>query len=312
MAHILHGYVITVKERRGEPQLLGNLDGSGTRLIDEMAEFLVLYQKKHWRDEDDAESALRVRAVYPNDADLPDVLAAEVEAGQGGRTSEFVDLTEEGLGEEVAFRRKKHHAELVKVLVLAKLPELRTQGFLIVHSPHGYGIKTRFWGTFATWFRSRHSDLTLQIERTVPGGAANALLDQGALRKVTLVKHVRQSDLADEERRYFREDALGTVRTVIAAPRAGWLIKTPIEKVLSGEAQIGTLLTFRGEEYNEVSVEVEFADRKHTIHLAERRVPRGGEDVTDKVHYDSDGRPTYDSLRHAALEYVELLAGRAF
>jgi hypothetical protein len=230
-----------------------------------------------------------------------------VQTGQSGMISEFVDLTDEGLGQEVAFSRRRHHAELVQVMVLARLPSTGRKGMLIVHSPHGAGIKTRFWGEFAAWFKARHPDHVVSIERTVPGGAASELVRQGELRKVTLVKHVRPSDVTDEERMYFDEALLGTVRTVIAAPRMGPLKKTAIAKVLAGESRISSLLTFKGEEYNEVSVEVQSKNRKHTIHVGEQRVPRGGEDVTGLLQYDDDGVPTEASLRQAALEYIDLL-----
>lgn len=308
VAHVLHAYIVKVNERRGDDQLLGNFDGAGTRIIDLVAQFLQQHQEKDWREED-GDAALKVDEIHPVIAGEEDVLAATVKAGQSGRTSEFVDLSEEGLGDEVAFTRRVHHAELVRVLVLAKLPPERRAGFLVVHSPHGAGIKTRFWAEFVIWFRARFPDHVLSIERTVPGGAYHELVEQGELRKVTLLKRMRQADLADEERRYFDEQTLGTIRTVIAAPRLGRLRKKEISDVLEDPRTINSVLSFRGEDYNEVSVEVQFGGRRHTIHLSEQRVPRGGEDVTDVLHYQQDDVPTYDSLRRASLEYIELLSG---
>ncbi len=309
MSHLLHAYVVTVRQKRdSQLQLLGNFDGAGSDLLKVIEAFLIEMRQRDWLDHS-INAAARVAEVYAPTAELPDVVAAIVKAGETGLASEIVGTTEDDLGTQVEFRRRLQHAELVPVLVLAKLPGTRDKGFLIMHSPRGRGVKTRFWSAFHEWFANRHPEHIVEIDRCVPEGLYKRLIQEQDVKRVTLLRYLRPQDMTDDDRRWFDTDELGTVRTVIAPRRFGHLRKQDVVAALDDSGTLHSLLVFKGETYDEIRVTVTDGGRDHSINLAGGGMPRAGYDITSDVKVDDNGDPTYDSLRTAALGYLEVLQG---
>jgi hypothetical protein len=139
----------------------------------------------------------------------------------------------------------------------------------------------------------------------------NVMRDEG-LKQVTLIRHMKPSDVVDEnDRRWFDDTNLGSFRMVITPGNpVRRLRKNDVLKVLDREKKLDSLLVFRGERYDEIRTTFEDGQgRTHSIYLGEEsgRAPRAGYDVTDKLKLDEKGYPTHDSLRQAALDYVDVL-----
>jgi hypothetical protein len=312
MSHILHAYSVTVRKQRDQQeQLLGNFDEAGTDLLKLLVDFFRDPESRDWL-KPEINAAARVDRVYEPDDGNPDIMAAMIKSGEMGVTSEFVATADEQLGETPVFHRTREHAELVPVLVLAKLPGTRSKGFLITHSPYGRGIKTRFWDAFRDWFGERFPNYHVSLDPTIPSNFYREVIEQDGLKQVTLIRQLKPSDIVDEnDRRWFDESNLGTIRTIISPPnRLRRLRKSDILAVLDRQKDLSSLLIFRGQTYDEIRATfIDHQGRKHSIYLGEgsRRAPRAGYDVTEQLKFGENGHPTYESLRQAALDYVDIL-----
>src|SRR6266540_2957896 len=311
MSHILHAYRVTVHKRGDtQEQLLGNFDEAGADLLTLFVEFFNDPTKSDWLKHE-INAAARVDKVYGPDHENPDIMAAMIKSGEMGVASEFVATSEIELGRTSLFQRRREHAELIPVLVLAKIPGLRSKGFLISHSPNGHGIKTRFWDAFREWFGERFPDYLVKLDPTVPSSFYRQVIEQEGLKQVTLIRQSKASDMVADDRRWFDEGTLGTVRTVITSRnRMHRLRKSDVVAVLNREKDLDSLLVFRGETYDQLRTTfIDSQGRTHSIHLGEGsgRAPRAGYDVTEQLKDGEDGYPTYESLRQAALQYVDIL-----
>jgi hypothetical protein len=316
MSHVLHAYSVTVrKQREKQEQLLGNFDEAGADLLKLFVDFFRDPESRDWL-EPGINAAARVDKVYQPDDENPDIMAAMVKSGEMGVTSEFVATADEQLGETPVFQRTREHAELVPVLVLAKLPGTRSKGFLITHSLSGRGIKTKFWNAFTDWFGARFPDYRVSLDPTIPSSFYREVMEQEGLKQVTLIRYLKAGDIVDEnDRRWFDESNPGTLRTVITPRnRLHRLRKNDILAVLNRQKDLDSLLVFRGQRYDEIRTTfVDRQGRKHSIYLGEgsRRAPRAGYDVSEQLKFGENGHPTYESLRQAALEYVDILIASA-
>jgi hypothetical protein len=315
MSHILHAYEVIVRRRRDrQEQLLGNFDGAGADLLRVLEEFFRDPKMRDWLDPE-LNAAARVHEVYGSDPSFPDIIAAVVKSGEMGITSEIVSTIESELDDTVVFQRQREHAELVPVAVLAKLPGTLTKGFLVTHSPSGRGIKTKFWRALQEWFGRRFPNYVILLSPVYPSRFYRSVMEKEALKQVTLIRSSKPSDLAADDRRWFDQSTLGTVRTVITPRgRLHRLRKDDLLRVLERGEEISSLLVFRGETYEEIRTT--FTDRNgrtHSIFLSEggTRAPRAGYDVTDQLKLDQDGHPTYESLRQSMLQYIDLLVESA-
>ena len=253
MSHVLHAYEVIVRRKRDrQEQLLGNFDGTGTDLLDVLEEFFHDPKTRDWLDTE-LNAAARVHEVYGREPAFPDIIAAVVKSGEMGITSEIVSTVENELGDTVVFQRQREHAELVPVAVLAKLPGTLTKGFLIIHSPSGRGIKTRFWRTLTGWFGQRFPNYVIQMSPVYPSKFYRSVAEKEALKQVTLLRYSKPSDMAADDRRWFDQNTVGTVRLVIT-PRSRFhrLRKDDILRVLQREEEVSSLLVFRGEAYDEI------------------------------------------------------------
>lgn len=310
VSHILHAYSVTVRKKHSQQSLLlGNFDEAGADLLMELTEFFKNPKMKDWRAAD-INAAARIGDVYEPSEKEPDTVAVIVKSGETGLASDFVETTDEGLLDDVAFQRGRNHAELVRVLILAKLPGTKDRGLLISHSPAGRGLKTKFWDRFREWFSQRHPEYVVDLNRTAPTGFYKKLIAEQDLKKITLTRLVKPQDMIDDDTRWLDETVLGRMTTTLQpAGRLKRLRKKELTKLLEDEgADISSLLMFHGEEYDEIRTT--FKDKtgkEHSIVLGENRTPRAGYDVTEQIDYDDAGHPTYESLRAAAIGYISLL-----
>jgi hypothetical protein len=233
MSDILHAYQVTVRRKRDrQEQLLGNFNEAGADLLNVFDGFLLDLKLHGWLDPE-VNAAARVDEVFEPDEANRDIIGAMIKSGEMGVASEIVTTAPNELRERVAFRRQREHAELVPVLVLAKLPGTRTKGFLITHSPNGRGVKTRLWDELRTWFGKRFPDFKIELDPVFPSRFYQKVIEEERLKQVTLIRQLKPSDMADEDRRWFDERNLGTVRIVIAPRgRLPYLRKNDVIKVL--------------------------------------------------------------------------------
>lgn len=313
MSHVLHAYEVVVRRKNeGSERLLGNFDDQGADLLSVLISFFEDPGARVWVDEEQ-NAAVEVGQVYEPGDDNPRVIAAIIKAGESGVVSEIRGSSDGSIDAEIAFRRSRTHVEFVDVLLLASLPGSRTKGMIVSHSPSGRGVKTKFLDTFKTWLSERYPDYTLELNPTAPVDFYQQLAEEGQLRKVTLVRQLKPTDRTDQdEAAWFEEEDLGRMTTVIApVGRRKSLRKNLVQDALSNRADRDGLLTLRGETYEEIRATFKRHGKEYSIVIGgdSMRVPRAGFDITARVEYDQDGHPTYESLRVAALEYLELLVG---
>lgn len=310
MADILYAYELVVRPKGGEPQPLGNFDGAGSTLIDQLVTFLQKQQAEGAWLQKDINAAARVRQVTTPTTDEPDVVSAVIEAGEMGLDSTFVRATDEGLSDESEFDRTADHAEMVQVVALAKLPALRERGFLVMHARAGRSLKTRFWEGFTTAFKGRFPDYTLDLNPTFPRDYYKSLIKKRDARKVTLKRLVRPKDMTDEDRRWFEEEQMGEIRTVIATRgRVGRLVKDDILEALDDQKKVNALLVFHNVSYDQIAVTVKDAKgREHSINLEGGHVGRPGWDVSDSIPSGASKEARIAAVKDAAVEYIELLS----
>ncbi|MBO2438918.1 hypothetical protein [Actinomadura nitritigenes] len=278
--------------------------------IDILQQFLEDPQRRDWSDEV-SESTLRMGTVYKPTNEEPDVIAAWVKSGEKGFASEIFESEEGGVGEQPSYRRKPEDVEFIPVLLLAKLPAMRSRGFLVCHSPKNRGIKTKFWDSFKTWFRERYPHLSVEINFCTPEGFHKKLIAEEQLKKVTYIRHMKPTDMFGDTGSWFDSKTLGDVRTVVSPRgRRARLSKKPLEQALEDDKSLSSLLEFDGQTYDEVRTTfIDRRGREHSILLGPEgeKTPRAGYDVTDHLSFAQDGHPTYESLRQAMLGYIEIL-----
>lgn len=313
MSHVLYAYEVTVRRKNDSAErLLGNFDDAGSDLLAQMHAFFEDPDAQTWVDAE-ANAAVEVHQVYGPEDTEPRAVAAMVNAGESGVSSEIRALLDGQITKDVAFRRMREHVEFVKVLVLAALPGARSKGFLIAHSPSGRGVKTRFWETFKAWFAGRFPDFVIEMNPCAPEGFYRSLAAEGDLKRVMLVRQLKPADrVSEDDSRWFEPQILGRISTVVSpVGRLKFLRKQPFVDALGDDDALQSLLTLRGETYDEIRTT--FRDRRtgreHSIVMSAGglRTPRAGYDVTDQIEHDGDGDPTYASLRAAALGYLDLL-----
>jgi len=314
VAHILHGYQLTVRSRHdSEEQILGNFDGAGADLLALLTSFLTDPNAKAWDDELGL-WFVRVEGLLtppkPTDQKWASTVAARVRAGEGGVSSQIVERGGNAT-EVVRFNREaSKHVEYVDLVVLAHLPGTKTKGFMVTHSPHGRGIKTKFWEAFREWFRDRYPEHILTMNPCSKAGFFKALIDEADLKKITLVRQVKPSDSALADAAIWFEDKnMGDLITVISPRRNRFLRKQLIRDALDDAAKLDALLIFRGDHYDEVRATFrDAAGRTHSLRLdGTGRVPRAGIDITEDVAVAGDGSVDLQSVLDLARDYIGVL-----
>lgn len=312
MAQILHAYKVWVHpkgEAKPEDWLpLGNLDGTRgdkpLRLIDELRAFLDDQVGKIWT-EDGGDEGVRILRCDPADPARPNSIEAVAEALEAGRYQELRPGRGEDVG-EVEYIRTKDKTASVEVLISGWFSPEWTWGLLVVHMPDGLGVKTQFWESFSTWFKTRHDDLNIKVERTVPAGAYIKLLEAGELKEVSLIRSIKPVDSADGIDEPFANIELGREVRTVKVRRGAWH-RSKLVKALK-EGTPGGLLTFGSETYTQVKVGLQYDGKRYNIDLSGDTGPRGGEDISEKVNTDpKTGKVDIHSVKLAAQEYIELL-----
>lgn len=290
VAHLLIHYALTVKHS-GEPQLLGDFS-DGHRMQDFLGEALGSV------DEVGDERQLATAEPVHVDGSHLDVV---LEVGEAGVRSQL----RKG---ETLVDRLPEDAEVLRAFALFHVPPGARRGNVVIHQPHGRGIK----GLLLRALKARFNEvfpprnLALEIAPAVPAEELRRLYEQGAVQRIRLTRHQTPADGFNELGDYAAPEEVGAVETHIVSSRGGALHRRGprLEQVVDRTVD-GDLLIFEGVTYDEMRVDLDIGDRRKTI-VVHPELSSGNlsYDVTGELEY-VEGDPTRDSLRAAARRLLE-------
>jgi hypothetical protein len=237
----LYGLRVT---RGGDDQPLGNVDGDGTALLERIA----VYLKDVEHADGEAAQVLRsVRTEGPTN-DEPSTVTALVAHGRSGVRSDFYDP--EG---QLAFERTTDHNEQLSALALFVLPALHSRGVLVLHNPHGRGVKSVLTDVLRTRFNEDFPErgVALHVDPLVPAKVLEDVMEEDGLKRIVLVKHEPSADRFDNLGGYVDPADVGRIEThVVARPRR-FLRRGHDLATLAGDVASGTTFMFGGADYDD-------------------------------------------------------------
>jgi hypothetical protein len=299
--HSLAAYTLVIRKRRARGQdaehLLGNFDDSGNSILPVLEKYL---RELQWDDEK-RNVSLRSADVQKPSAKEPDLITAVVRAGQYGVTSLLQNLDDPG----DSYARTNRHVEHLDHFILVKAPPLRKVGTFIVHIPHGRGVKSVLAEALISRMGDEYPDLTVRIDSAVPAEVIRQTLESGRVTKGRFIRRRPAADEFDRMGEYLQDPTEGEVELVFKPiHRLGALLKAPFQKVIKGEAELKSLLSFKDQEFDDVKLEVDVAGRRRTISIRHQSIGRVTWDVSDALDY-TDGKPSVESLKKQALDLVK-------
>jgi hypothetical protein len=224
--------------------------------------------------------------------------------GEYGVTSQF---EERGSGTP-RFNRERSDVEILKFRNLLILPKDREVGLFLTERAHNRGVYSLFTGGLYKAFKKRFPEYLIEVSNLSPEAAVSRVLSEGKVKKIRLVRNSVPRDIADRYELSQHEEMLGTLETVISAPRRKSLTKKTIEKVVSGDTDVSSLLEWQGVSYQDLRVEVRVGRSTRTVSVASGKTPVVTFDIDEEL-LDDEGDLTdnvfYQEASKVALDLAE-------
>jgi hypothetical protein len=301
VSHRAAVYTVRVHPRRDpdHPRLLGDIDDTGTALMDLLADYLPKL--------DITDDARKLR--YLRDKVVGSELLAMFEDGRGG-----VDARIRNRDGEEKYHQLWDDSQAVECGCLFRLVPNQRQGWLAVHVPDRRGIKTLLGQHIQKLFRADYHDLLVEIVPYVVESALQQAVDQDLIRTVTLVRRVQPSDRAvagiDQ---WVSDGTYGKIKVTIGASlgrRAEHLLTDPLRRFLQGDSEgereeaRQAIVQFMGMEFDEAKVEIPQGDTTRTFNIEHLDT---GHPLTEDMRLGRNGPPSEDEIfagLRAALQNV--------
>ncbi|WP_432252248.1 hypothetical protein [Streptomyces sp. HNM1019] len=291
--HSIAAYKISVHRRqKREPLPFDNFDGAGADLLRVFYGYLAFLQSDGF-DHADNQQVLKAPEISSDHRKIRTTLGL----GEYGVTSQF---EERGSG-NVRFNREQSDVEILTFRNLLVLPKGREVGLFLTERTHNRGVYSLFTTGLRRAFRKRFPEYVLDVNNLTPEAAVSRILDSGEVKKIRLVRNSVPRDIADQYELANHETELGTMETVISAPRRGKLSKKRIEKIVRGEADVSSLLEWQKVDYNDLRVEVRVGRSTRTLSVASGKTPVVTFEIDGEL-IDNDGNLSDEAFYREAMK----------
>lgn len=292
MPHLLTHYEVSVR-KGGEEELLGDFAEGN-----DLAAFLMGALQRV--DVTDENKSLAISGDVVRHGRNVDAL---LEVGEAGVRSQL----RKGTGDAVERLPEDH--ETMKAFVLCRVPGGGRRGDVVVHQPHGRGIKGLLHQHLKDEFNGQfpQRDLTLQLNPAVSDDALRALYEQGAIERVRLVRRRQPVDRFERIGDYVDPEEVGALETHLVSKRGRVFSKSKrIEDVIYKAGGSRDTLVLEGVEYEQMKVDLDLGGGKRKVVVVEPELTAGrlSYEVDEELTL-VDGEPTRESLRKAATGLVE-------
>jgi hypothetical protein len=298
ITYVLAAYSLTVRKARDSTALpLDNFNGVGGDVLVALRGFLAWVKDNPVHDKDEK----RLFEVGSGNATNKRTLKVTTEGGEYGYESTFRNaVTGQPSG-----TRTMDDAELLPLRTWFFVPKSRTTALMLTERVGSHGVAGAMRTHFTMAFQAKYPGYTVDLKPLAPADAFGAAFDEGAVRAIHLVKHTIPDDLAAQfELSAGTGTVLGSVTTVIQAPRRGLLPKKAIKDVLAGTKTASSLLSVGGADYDELRVEVRVGRSRRVLNVTTQAPPR----VTFPFPATVTGRPTDGDVWEAATALAADLA----
>ncbi|NYV73454.1 hypothetical protein [Streptomyces sp. UH6] len=292
-------YKIVVHRRQKKEYLpLDNFTESGIDLLQVFHGYLTFLQEEGF-DDSDNDTVLRSHEISRHHRHIRVTLAR----GEYGVRSQF---EERGSGAP-RFNRERTDVEMRNFRSLLILPKGREVGLFLTERVGNRGVYTAFSTGLRRAFRKSFPEYVVEVNNLAPEAALARILDQGEIKKIRLVRNQIPGDIADQYDLGQHERELGTFETVISAPRRRFLPKKAIAKVISGDAQVSSLLEWQEVNYDDLRLEVQVGRLSKTVSVSSGKTPLVTFDI-DQELLDPEGDLADDVFYREALKIAVELA----
>jgi hypothetical protein len=249
------------------------MDGQGTYLGDVLQAIF----RNGFRNEDaDAKKEIFCEDVQQNGEDL----AVSFRHGESGQVSEFME------GQQMVFRQRHDHTQLLSCYSLFRLPRNSDVGWWAVHVNNRKSGKSLIQPELKRRFRDAQSDRSLKVEPAVNSSALEEAIENDQLQSVKLIKYDRSSDYKDA-RKWLRKDSHAQIELRISTmERGGRLASDLLRKVTGGSSKAyGEIVEFEGMHFDAARVQVKLDGGMRSFELAG---PRDGHPFPAVIQPEED------------------------
>lgn len=290
MAHRASIYSVRVHKRNHPTEFvpLGALDDDARYLgdflvdlldpktfvcVDELGEREVICEARQLAGEDDAD----VQAIFFS--------------GERGVRANI--MRKDG---QLGFEQMPTDTQLLRCGSVFRLPRIETVGWWSCHLNKARSVKSLLAPELVARFQREFPELILKIEPVVNRAAFQAALEEGRLLSATLSKYERPSDIAANDK--WSADDTGLKLDLSIKPERGKLLPSSLAlKAFKKEtAALGSVVEFRGIDFDSASFEVELANGITRSYNTAR--PDGGHPFSQYIEpeLEKDGDPKDTSL----------------
>ena len=210
-------YTIRLRSKRGTNyHFLGKFDGGNSlRLI--LHGFLKSLESSHANDKLN-KHLLRARGVKEDGSDI----RAFIDAGEYGFAADGINTQTFAR----SYKRKVEDAELIPLYLRFHLPDANDTGLLLLQRFGSQGIFHSLTEQLQQYFRARHPDFVLEMNRLVPIEMLKHLLD-GRLKEIKLTTFFVPDDLADKYKYLGNASEAGSMTVTFKAKKNGFFRDPP-------------------------------------------------------------------------------------
>ncbi|GGY30525.1 hypothetical protein GCM10010363_08860 [Streptomyces omiyaensis] len=298
--YTLASYAVRIRKSRENDYLhLDNFDNAGGDLLKEFYGFLLSLQERPFEVQR-TERSLEAHTIRHESRSLRFKLGS----GSFGTQSR---IRERSTG-QVVFQKEEDHVDLTDLRNYLIIPHGSTTGLLFTERLQGNGVIATLSEAFRKAFNQKYSGYTLELNNMTSEAAFGIYLERGDLKKIRLVRQAIPDDVADALGMGETEKNLGSIEFVLKPPRLGSFGKRKIQKVISGEADVGSMLEWRGLEYEEMKIEVKIANSTRTLSVSSGTTPAMLYDLDSELQKDNQTTITDDWVYAKAKEFAEEVA----
>lgn len=290
----IYSVQIHPKYRPDDPRQFGDFDHGMSYFGDTVAAFL---GSLNWKDD----SGVVVLAAGDNVRTRKPDIAATLNTGEHGVVSRIYNNQNAEL-----LARRADHREVVRAMIVFRLPPKSTLGLLAVHTPHGRGVKGYLQRALESYLATHYSALKLKLDPVVPSGVLREAAEHDRLLKVRLVAYGSSTDAFEDHLIWGSRDDLGEVELRISPRRLKRLRGQPLLDLLEGRKAADELLVFDGVPFDALKFEIEdeTGSRRTVVYGAQDRGHAVSYVIDSDVEIDEDG-PTTNSLLEAVTRVLD-------
>ncbi|MFI0882012.1 hypothetical protein [Streptomyces eurythermus] len=298
--YTLASYAVRIRRSRETEYLpLDNFDRSGGDLLKEFYGFLLSLQDRPY-EITEKERSLECQEVFKDKRSLNFKLGY----GSYGAQSRIRDRS----SGQVVFQKEEDHIDLTDLRNFLTLPRNASSGLLFTERFQGNGVIAALSEAFKKAFAAKHHGYTLEINNMTSEAVFGMYLASGEIKAIRLVRQAIPHDVAEVLGMGDTERDLGSLEVVMRPPRLGAFGKRKIESVFTGDADVASMLEWRGVEYREMKVVVKIAGSTRTLSVSSGTTPAMLYDLDSELRKDGLAEMTDAWVYSKARDLAEDLA----